>query len=53
MSTLSTAKQNTPPPNHIIIIEANIIANEKEKSIKIDNFWRHRILSTCRDANVK
>jgi hypothetical protein len=27
--------------------------NKKEKSIKIDNFWRHRILSTCGDANVK
>lgn len=41
------------PPDHTIIIEANITANEKEKSIKIDNFWRHRILSTCGDANVK
>ena len=40
------------PPDHTIIIEANITANEKEKSVKIDNFWRHRILSTYWDANV-
>lgn len=41
-----------PPDHDTIIIEANIIANETEKTIKIDNFWRHRILSTCGDANV-
>jgi hypothetical protein len=52
-SYISLNSETENPPNHTIIIEANIVANKKEKSIKIDNFWRHWILSTCGDANVK
>ena len=40
------------PPDHTIIIEANIHPCNQEKTIKLDNFWRHRILSTCGDAGV-
>lgn len=40
------------PPDHTIIIEADIHASNQEKTISLDNFWRHRIKSTCGDAGV-
>ena len=43
---------SSDPPDHTIIIEANIHSSDKEKSVRLDNFWRHRILTTCGDDRV-
>jgi hypothetical protein len=40
------------PPDHTIIIEANIRAYDKKKSVSLDNFWRHRIITSCGDDRV-
>ena len=41
------------PPTNTIIIEANIKSSKKKKSkIKIDSHIRHRIITTCGDANA-
>ena len=40
------------PPDHTLIIEANIRASDKEKTVSLDNFWRHRILTSCGDDRV-
>jgi hypothetical protein len=51
-SITSTPNANHNPPDHTIIIEANIHRSDKEQLVMVDNFWRHRILTTCRDDRV-
>ena len=48
----ATYSATEDPPDHTIIIEANIRASDKEKSVSLDNFWRHRILTSCGDDRV-
>jgi hypothetical protein len=52
MSQNATYSATEDPPDHTIIIEANIRASDKEKSVSLDNFWRHRILTSCGDDRV-
>jgi hypothetical protein len=51
-STTRQPSANLDPLHHTIIIEANIHRSEKEQSVVVDNFWRHRILTTCGDDKV-
>ncbi len=39
-------------PTHTIVIEANMQSTRKSKQI-IDNVLQHRIITTCRDSDVK
>jgi len=48
----TTYSATEDPPDHTIIIEANIRPSDKEKSVTLDNFWRHRILTSCGDDRV-
>lgn len=48
----TTNSASADPPDHTIIIEANIRASDKEKSVSLDNFWRHRILTSCGDDRI-
>jgi hypothetical protein len=52
MSQNATYSATEDPPDHTIIIEANIRASDKEKSVSLDNIWRHRILTSCGDDRV-
>jgi hypothetical protein len=48
----TTHSASEDPPDHTISIEANIRASGKEKSVSLDNFWRHRILTSCGEDRV-
>ena len=42
------------PPDNAVVIESDIkSSSSKRRTIKIDNVWRHRILTTCGDADVR
>jgi len=46
--------ENRLPPDHTIIIEADIKSSSSKRSKqKIDNVLRHRIITSCGDAQVK
>ena len=46
--------ENRLPPDHTIIIEADIRSSSSKRSKqKIDNVLRHRIITSCGDAQVK
>ena len=42
------------PPEHTIVVEADIFSSVSDRrNVNVDNVIRHRIRSTCGDANVK
>ena len=54
METHPCVNNELMPPDHTIIIEAGIQSSMSKKTTqKIDNVLRHRILTSCSDANVK
>ena len=54
MKTHPHVNNNELPPDHTIIIEADIKSSSSKRSKqKIDNVLRHRIITSCGDAQVK
>ena len=54
LDTHPTYESIDPPPDHTIVVEADIFSTVSEKrEIKIGNSLRHRIFTTCGDDNVK
>ncbi len=52
-ATHPSITSNKLPPNHTLIIEANISSSVSKKSQhKIDRHLKNRILTTCGDADV-
>ncbi len=52
-TTHPSITSNEVPPNHTLIIEANISSSVSKKSKnKIDRHLKNRILTTCGDADV-
>jgi len=54
-STHPSVESNDDPPDHTIVIYANIThaKSKKCKVRRIDNVLRHRIITSCGDAHVK
>ena len=54
IATHPSIESNELPPAHTIVIEADIRSSlSKNSKMKIDKVLRHRITTTCGDANVK
>ena len=54
ITTHPHVNENRLPPDHTIIIEADIKSSSSKRSKqKIDNVLRHRIITSCGDAQVK
>ena len=52
-ATHLTITSNEMPPDHTLIIEANITSSlSKNSNQKVDNHLRHRIFTSCGDANA-
>jgi hypothetical protein len=54
LRTHPNVNDNNLPPDHTIIIEADIKSSlSKRSKQKVDNVLRHRIMTSCGDAQVK
>lgn len=52
--TLPNVNSNTDPPEHTIVVEAEITSSKSSRSkTKINHVLKNRIITTCGDDNVK
>ena len=54
LDTHPTFDSQELPPEHTIVVEADIFSSvSDQRNVNVDNVIRHRIITTCGDANVK